>query len=82
MSADLFSLRHRRTKTLRTTDEVTSAWSELWETKEDHFWDRGYPSPALIDYLESDNPVTRTMKTDSDRSKALVPVRPSLLLRC
>ncbi|GAB7343881.1 hypothetical protein MBLNU457_1840t1 [Dothideomycetes sp. NU457] len=57
----------------RTTNEVTSAWSELWETKEDHFWDRGYPSPALIDYLESDNPVTRTMKTNDSRLKVLVP---------
>jgi len=67
--------------TLRTTGAVTSAWSELWETKEDHFWDRGYPSPALIEYLESSNPVTRTIKTDGARLKALVPVSSPLLLR-
>ncbi|KAL5343823.1 S-adenosyl-L-methionine-dependent methyltransferase [Aspergillus crustosus] len=30
----------------------SAAWSDLWETNESHLWDRGIPSPALIDLLE------------------------------
>ncbi|KAL4880676.1 S-adenosyl-L-methionine-dependent methyltransferase [Aspergillus karnatakaensis] len=29
-----------------------SRWSSLWNTNESHLWDRGIPSPALIDLLE------------------------------
>ncbi|RDW90568.1 uncharacterized protein DSM5745_02343 [Aspergillus mulundensis] len=29
------------------------AWSDLWDSGEDSLWDRGMPSPALIDLLEN-----------------------------
>ncbi|KAI1391613.1 S-adenosyl-L-methionine-dependent methyltransferase [Hypoxylon trugodes] len=31
----------------------SSGWIELWDSDQTHFWDRGKPSPALIDWLES-----------------------------
>ncbi|KAI1414467.1 S-adenosyl-L-methionine-dependent methyltransferase [Hypoxylon sp. FL1857] len=37
----------------RGRDHQSSGWVELWETGETDLWDRGKPSPALIDWLES-----------------------------
>ncbi|KAI0099547.1 S-adenosyl-L-methionine-dependent methyltransferase [Hypoxylon sp. NC0597] len=37
----------------RARDNQSSGWVELWETGQNHFWDRGRPSPALIDWVES-----------------------------
>ncbi|KAI0376135.1 S-adenosyl-L-methionine-dependent methyltransferase [Hypomontagnella monticulosa] len=31
----------------------SSGWTELWDTDRSHFWDRGKPSPPLIDWIES-----------------------------
>lgn len=57
-------------------DNQTAGWSNLWDTDSSNLWDRGMPSPALIDFIEERvNPLTE----DGRRKKALVPVRPSLL---
>ncbi|KAI0835160.1 S-adenosyl-L-methionine-dependent methyltransferase [Hypoxylon sp. FL0890] len=37
----------------RGRDGQSSAWAELWDAGQTHFWDRGKPSPALIDWVES-----------------------------
>ncbi|OTA67998.1 S-adenosyl-L-methionine-dependent methyltransferase [Hypoxylon sp. EC38] len=39
--------------TNRDRDNQLLGWVELWEAGQDHFWDRGRPSPALIDWIES-----------------------------
>ncbi|KAL5003360.1 S-adenosyl-L-methionine-dependent methyltransferase [Aspergillus recurvatus] len=37
----------------RPTPSHPEAWSDLWDAGESSLWDRGMPSPALIDLLES-----------------------------
>ncbi|KAG6010016.1 hypothetical protein E4U21_000457 [Claviceps maximensis] len=37
----------------RSRAEQTAAWTDLWESDENNLWDRGKPSPALIDFIES-----------------------------
>ncbi|KAL4910300.1 hypothetical protein BDW74DRAFT_173758 [Aspergillus multicolor] len=37
----------------RPTPSHPKAWSDLWDSGESSLWDRGMPSPALIDLLES-----------------------------
>lgn len=52
-------------------DDQTAGWSKLWDTDSSNLWDRGMPSPALIDFIEERvNPLTE----DGRRKKALVPV--------
>ncbi|KAI0157940.1 S-adenosyl-L-methionine-dependent methyltransferase [Hypoxylon sp. FL1284] len=51
--------------------DQTSGWTELWDANQNHFWDRGMPSPALIDWLESRPEILRS--TSDGRLKALVP---------
>ncbi|RHZ61550.1 uncharacterized protein CDV56_108851 [Aspergillus thermomutatus] len=54
-----------------------SGWSNLWETGEDNLWDRGLPSPALIDLIEqqqqSPTSLFNPFTADGQRKKALVP---------
>ncbi|KAE8158446.1 S-adenosyl-L-methionine-dependent methyltransferase [Aspergillus tamarii] len=51
-------------------DNQTAGWSNLWDTDSSNLWDRGMPSPALIDFIEERvNPLTE----DGRRKKALVP---------
>ncbi|KAB8225036.1 S-adenosyl-L-methionine-dependent methyltransferase [Aspergillus novoparasiticus] len=51
-------------------DDQTAGWSNLWDTDSSNLWDRGMPSPALIDLIEErSNPLTE----DGKRQKALVP---------
>ncbi|KAG5924851.1 hypothetical protein E4U42_004535 [Claviceps africana] len=37
----------------RSRSEQTAAWNDLWESDDNDLWDRGMPSPALIDLIES-----------------------------
>ncbi|KAK4187676.1 S-adenosyl-L-methionine-dependent methyltransferase [Podospora australis] len=37
----------------KTHEEQGSGWVALWETEQNDLWDRGKPSPALMDFLES-----------------------------
>ncbi|KAL4987122.1 S-adenosyl-L-methionine-dependent methyltransferase [Aspergillus falconensis] len=70
----------------RPTPSHPKAWSDLWDAGESSLWDRGMPSPALIDLLElyQDtllNPFESETEKDSEeesgtrkrRKKALVP---------
>ncbi|KAL2802496.1 S-adenosyl-L-methionine-dependent methyltransferase [Aspergillus granulosus] len=36
----------------RETPDHGKAWSDLWDSGESDLWDRGLPSPALIDLIE------------------------------
>ncbi|KAI1760202.1 S-adenosyl-L-methionine-dependent methyltransferase [Hypoxylon sp. FL1150] len=55
----------------RNPNEQSSGWAELWDTNQSDFWDRGKPSPALIDWIESKPEILRS--TSNQRLKALVP---------
>ncbi|KAM4066209.1 thiopurine s-methyltransferase (TPMT) domain-containing protein [Hirsutella rhossiliensis] len=50
----------------------TRGWSELWESDQSGFWDRGKPSPALIDFVES-RPEVLHPPPEERRLRALVP---------
>ncbi|KAI2613456.1 S-adenosyl-L-methionine-dependent methyltransferase [Hypoxylon sp. NC1633] len=56
----------------RDPNDQSSGWVELWNTERTHVWDRGGPSPALIDWIES-NPDLLPRPTGDRRLKALVP---------
>ncbi|KAF4845400.1 putative thiol methyltransferase 2 [Colletotrichum siamense] len=58
--------------TSRDREKQSSGWSELWESDESNLWDRGKPSPALIDLIESRSEVLPRPSTGR-RLKALVP---------
>lgn len=67
---------------LLTTDELVSAmaalarypgWVELWDSDESDLWDRGTPSAALIDWIES-RPAQLNQSTNRRQLMALVPV--------
>ena len=57
----------------RTQEQQSAAWSELWESEQSDLWDRGKPSPALIDFIES-QPETISRPEGGRRLRALVPV--------
>ncbi|KXX82479.1 putative thiol methyltransferase 2 [Madurella mycetomatis] len=48
-----------------------SAWSELWESDHNHIWDRGKPSPPLVDFISSRPDIIAQL--GGGRPKALVP---------
>ncbi|KAB8212057.1 hypothetical protein BDV34DRAFT_208535 [Aspergillus parasiticus] len=59
----------------RPLEDHGSGWSSLWDSNESDLWDRGKPSPALIDLIEQkkDTALFRPLKPDGQRKKALVP---------
>ncbi|KAE8359570.1 hypothetical protein BDV27DRAFT_149480 [Aspergillus caelatus] len=50
----------------RPLEEHGSGWSSLWDSNESDLWDRGKPSPALIDLIEQekDNAIFQPLKPD------------------
>lgn len=54
-----------------------SGWSSLWDTGNSNLWDRGKPSPALIDLIEDPQhqDLLYPLTADGRRKRALVPVR-------
>ncbi|KAH0535982.1 hypothetical protein FGG08_007119 [Glutinoglossum americanum] len=50
-----------------------SAWSELWDQGESDLWDRGCPSPSLVDLLEHQPDVLNPIAPSGRRKRALVP---------
>ncbi|KAJ5358067.1 hypothetical protein N7541_005225 [Penicillium brevicompactum] len=48
-------------------------WTNLWDTGNSDMWDRGMPSPALIDLLEQREDILSPIAADGRRRKALVP---------
>ncbi|KAL2017961.1 hypothetical protein VTK56DRAFT_1493 [Thermocarpiscus australiensis] len=58
----------------RDREDQNSGWTALWDTDQSDLWDRGKPSPALIDLIESrPDLVPRTSGSDGRRPRALVP---------
>ncbi|KAL2128460.1 hypothetical protein VTI74DRAFT_9173 [Chaetomium olivicolor] len=57
----------------RDRKEQSQGWSELWDTNKT-YWDRGIPSPALIDLVESGtNLIPKPSGTGGRKPLALVP---------
>lgn len=52
----------------------SEGWSQLWESGQSDLWDRGTPSLALINFLESSPEVINERQDGSRRLRALVPV--------
>jgi hypothetical protein len=52
-----------------------AAWDSLWETDNSDMWDRGKPSPALVDLLEQREDILSPITANGQRKKILVPVR-------
>ncbi|KAL6230519.1 hypothetical protein BDW75DRAFT_222541 [Aspergillus navahoensis] len=50
-----------------------AGWSNLWDTDSSDLWDRGKPSPALIDLIEQRRDLFHPDKGDGKRKRALVP---------
>ncbi|KAK4237075.1 S-adenosyl-L-methionine-dependent methyltransferase [Achaetomium macrosporum] len=52
----------------------TKTWSALWDSNPSGLWDRGRPSPALIDLIESGpDVIPRPKQSDTRKPRALVP---------
>ncbi|CAI7573229.1 unnamed protein product [Penicillium manginii] len=49
------------------------AWTNLWETNNDDMWDRGKPSPALINLIEQRPDILSPITADGRRKKVLIP---------
>jgi len=58
----------------RTRETHNEGWSALWESSEEDLWDRGNPSPALIDFIEQRKEWLPN-RPSGRRLRALVPVR-------
>ncbi|KAI8682149.1 hypothetical protein NCS55_00469600 [Fusarium keratoplasticum] len=56
----------------RDSKQQSSGWTELWDTDQSDLWDRGKPSPALIEFIES-KPQVLSNISNKYRPKALVP---------
>ncbi|KAG5952637.1 hypothetical protein E4U53_000331 [Claviceps sorghi] len=64
----------------RSRSEQTAAWNDLWESDENDLWDRGMPSPALIDFVESrSEALCSPSPVNGERLRALIPVGTSWL---
>ncbi|KAB8067988.1 S-adenosyl-L-methionine-dependent methyltransferase [Aspergillus leporis] len=50
-----------------------SVWAALWDTQNNDMWDRGKPSPALIDLVEQREGLFQPLAADGRRKRALVP---------
>ncbi|KAJ6181199.1 hypothetical protein N7519_011660 [Penicillium mononematosum] len=50
-----------------------AAWDSLWETDNSDMWDRGNPSPALVDLLEQREDILSPIAANGQRKKILVP---------
>ena len=62
---------HNPSNKRRSRDEQAAGWDSLWNTDEDSLWDRGKPSPALVDFIESKPDV---IQSSGKTLRALVPV--------
>ncbi|KAI1660552.1 S-adenosyl-L-methionine-dependent methyltransferase [Daldinia decipiens] len=55
----------------RSRNNQTSGWTELWNNDKSGFWDRMGPSPALIDWIESQPEISQS--STNSRPIALIP---------
>lgn len=56
------------------TGEQNAGWSELWDSDQSDLWDRGKPSPALVDFVEQKLNQVLPHRTNGQSVKVLVPV--------
>ena len=56
-------------------------WSNLWDTDNSDLWDRGQPSPALVDLIEQRRDLFHPLNMEGKVKRALVPVSPLSLGR-
>ncbi|KAJ9485146.1 hypothetical protein VN97_g8224 [Penicillium thymicola] len=54
-------------------EDHNDAWNNLWETDNSDMWDRGKPSPALIDLLEQREDILSPIAANGQKKKILVP---------
>ncbi|KAL2170690.1 hypothetical protein VTG60DRAFT_4532 [Thermothelomyces hinnuleus] len=58
----------------RRRSEQVDGWSALWESEQSDLWDRGKPSPALVDLVESPTDlIPRSDGLTKHRPRVLVP---------
>jgi hypothetical protein len=55
-------------------EDHAACWSKLWDTNNSDLWDRGKPSPALIDLVEQRQDLFHPETADGKKKKAFVPV--------
>ncbi|KAF2128535.1 thiol methyltransferas-like protein [Dothidotthia symphoricarpi CBS 119687] len=56
----------------RTREEQSAGWTSLWESNESNLWDRGQPSPAFVDFLDT-HAYGKSLVNGGHQLKALVP---------
>lgn len=56
-------------------------WSNLWDTDNSDLWDRGQPSPALVDLIEQRRDLFCPLNMEGRTKKAFVPVSQLVSLR-
>ncbi|KAJ5264624.1 hypothetical protein N7505_007417 [Penicillium chrysogenum] len=54
-------------------EDHNDAWNNLWESDNSDMWDRGKPSPALIDLLEQREDILSPIAANGQRKKILIP---------
>ncbi|KAE8389089.1 thiol methyltransferase [Aspergillus alliaceus] len=57
----------------RKVQDHGAAWAALWDAQNNDMWDRGKPSPALIDLVEQREDLFQPLAADGRRKKVLVP---------
>ncbi|CAO2649295.1 Nn.00g066800.m01.CDS01 [Neocucurbitaria sp. VM-36] len=57
----------------KTREEQSAGWSNIWGLNESDLWDRGQPSPALINFLEN-HPYGQALLKTERPLKAFVPL--------
>ncbi|PYH92842.1 S-adenosyl-L-methionine-dependent methyltransferase [Aspergillus ellipticus CBS 707.79] len=57
----------------RFIEDHNNGWKNLWDTDNSDMWDRGKPSPALINLLEQREDIISPVTADGRRKKVLVP---------
>lgn len=75
MGPFLFQWNDRGLTARSSIESHNGAWDNLWETDNSDMWDRGRPSPALIDLLEQREDVLSPIAANGQRKRILVPVR-------
>ncbi|KIX07121.1 uncharacterized protein Z518_05098 [Rhinocladiella mackenziei CBS 650.93] len=64
---------HFQKRDQKNLSDQNAGWSELWDTDQSDLWDRGKPSPALVDFVEQQLHQVLPQKPDGRRLTALVP---------
>ncbi|KAL7625718.1 hypothetical protein AAE478_004941 [Parahypoxylon ruwenzoriense] len=60
----------------RDRQSLSSGWAELWDTNQNDLWDRGMPSPALVDWIEARPDVLSSPSSSSGAARRLTALVP------